>query len=133
MDEVDPLAVVTEAAQREAPSLTSLVAQINALGYGTPEYFDCMAFLFITLARSQWRRADQARASVRRTERIATDRARDGRRHVVHAICSVCSTKVRLNLDGRVRAHVTGSAGGWRSTNGRDGARCDGSGRPPAA
>lgn len=34
---------------------------IEALGVGTPEYHEAMAFYLMTMARAQWRLADQAR------------------------------------------------------------------------
>lgn len=34
---------------------------IAELGEGTPEYYEALAFYFMTLARAQWRAADRAR------------------------------------------------------------------------
>lgn len=118
MDETDPLVALVDAApKRDRPTLTSLLAQINALGYGTPEYFDCMAFLFITLARSQWRRADQARRH--QTE----DARRSTMARVPPATCPGCGRVLSVNRDGTMRKH-DGPAGT---------APCPGSRRPPVA
>lgn len=135
MDEVDPLGGdVPEADRpRKAPSVDDLLAQIDALGYGTPEYFDCMGFLFTVLARSQWRRADQARADVRRRERLAAGRAADGRRVVRHGTCPMCQATVRLRMDGTVRVHDTGSGAAQSRAIYGAGNRCAGAGLPPVA
>lgn len=42
-------------------TLARIDAEINALGYGTPEYHEALAMYAITIARSQWRLADLAR------------------------------------------------------------------------
>lgn len=47
---------------------------IEALGEGTPEYHEAMAFYLITMARAQWRLADQAH---RRRDRDALRRFRE--------------------------------------------------------
>ena len=42
-------------------TLVEIERAITALGYGTPEYHEAMAMYCLTLARGQWRMADQAR------------------------------------------------------------------------
>lgn len=42
-------------------TLAQIDAMINALGYGTPEYHEAVAFYAMTIARSQWRLAEMAR------------------------------------------------------------------------
>lgn len=43
------------------PTIADIEHAIDALGYGTPEYHEALAFYCMTLARAQWRRADMAR------------------------------------------------------------------------
>jgi len=57
-----------------APTIEDIEKMIRALGYGTEEYHEAMAFYCMTLARSQWRLAELARA--RRVKREALDRAK---------------------------------------------------------
>jgi hypothetical protein len=47
-------------------TIEQIETAINDLGYGTPEYHEALAMYFMVLARSQWRRADWARADRRR-------------------------------------------------------------------
>ena len=42
---------------------------IADLGYGTEAYHEAMAFYLLTMARAQWRLADQARARGRHQRR----------------------------------------------------------------
>lgn len=51
-------------------------AQIAALGEGTPEYYEALAFYLITLARAQWRAADRARAAQKTRRRRGEDALR---------------------------------------------------------
>jgi hypothetical protein len=46
-------------------TLSEIEREIEALGYGTPEYHEAMAFYCLTLARSQWRMAERARLKSR--------------------------------------------------------------------
>lgn len=46
-----------------APKLDELMQQIDALGYGTPEYHECVAFLLTIMAKRQWIMADRVRRS----------------------------------------------------------------------
>jgi hypothetical protein len=43
------------------PTIADIEHAIDALGYGTPEYHEALAFYCMTLARAQWRRAEMAR------------------------------------------------------------------------
>lgn len=119
------------------PGMAATLRMIQAMPDTEPERHDAEAFLHMTMARAAWRHADrlreQQRTNERRTERLAAGRANDGRRVVVHGTCPACDAVVRVNMDGMLRAHVAGTGGGWRSTNGRDGKRCEGSGHPPVA
>lgn len=42
-------------------SIAEIEREIGALGYGTPEYHEAMAFYCMTLAKAQWRMAERAR------------------------------------------------------------------------
>jgi hypothetical protein len=42
-------------------TIKEVEAAIVALGVGTPEYHESMAFYLLTMARAQWRLADRAR------------------------------------------------------------------------
>lgn len=55
-------------------TLAEIEQAINDLGYGTEEYHEALAMYFLTLARSQWRLADQA--SRRRLRKEALERAK---------------------------------------------------------
>lgn len=56
--------------------LREIEAQIEALGPGTPEYYEATAFYLMTMARGQWRLADQARQreNQRRVRAAASER-----------------------------------------------------------
>lgn len=41
-------------------SIAEVERTIEALGYGTPEYHEAMAFYLLTMTRVQWRLADLA-------------------------------------------------------------------------
>lgn len=56
---------------------------IADLGYGTEEYHEALGFYFLTLARSQWRLAELARARRLRKEALARAEIRAGDRHDV--------------------------------------------------
>lgn len=64
--------------------IDAIIEQINAFGEGTEEYHECLGFLLMTMARSQWRRAEHIRRSridsERRRERARRPRSeqRDG-------------------------------------------------------
>lgn len=53
-------------ARASAATLEEIDRQIEALGYGTPEYHEATAFLLTVMAKRQWILADQARK--RRTQ-----------------------------------------------------------------
>jgi hypothetical protein len=55
-------------------TLARIDAEINALGYGTPEYHEAVAMYAVTIARSQWRLAEMARN--RRDKQAVLDRAK---------------------------------------------------------
>lgn len=55
--------------------LDDVMAQIEALGYGTPEYHEAMWFLLSIMARRQFAIADQLRRDRRKRERAAATRA----------------------------------------------------------
>lgn len=84
-----------------APTLADLVAQIQEIPAGTPERYDVMAFLFITLARAQWRMADSVRASQRRREVQVQRRAQ----RTAEGACVGCGRMFSLRVDGKVRRH----------------------------
>jgi hypothetical protein len=52
-----------------------VMAEINSLGYGTPEYHEAMWFLLSIMARRQYAIADRLRADRRKRERAAATRA----------------------------------------------------------
>lgn len=54
----------------------AVVAEINKLGYGTPEYHEAMWMLLSVMARRQACIADRLRADRRRRERAAETRRR---------------------------------------------------------
>lgn len=116
------------------PVLQRAFDMVREMGADSPEHHECWAFIYLTLARTSWRDADRLRdaqrARTRREERLTADRARDGRRTTTKGTCPApdCGALVRLRLDGTLRAHVHGTAGGWQSTR-HD--RCPGSGQPP--
>lgn len=56
-------------------NIDAVVAQINDLGYGTPEYHEAMWFLLSIMARKQYAMADRIRADQRKRERAAATRA----------------------------------------------------------
>lgn len=41
-------------------TIADIERTIEALGYGTQEYHECMALYLMTMARAQWRLADLA-------------------------------------------------------------------------
>ena len=57
------------------PRLDAVQAEINSLGYGTPEYHEAMWMLLSVMARRQAIMADHLRMSQRRRERAAATRA----------------------------------------------------------
>lgn len=57
------------------PRLDTVMADIESLGYGTPEYHEAMWFLLSIMARRQYAIADRLRADIRRRDRAATTRA----------------------------------------------------------
>lgn len=61
----------------QKPRLDALMEQIEALGYGTPEYHDAMWMLLSVMARRQACIADRLRADRRKRERAAETRRRN--------------------------------------------------------
>lgn len=57
------------------PRLNAVMADIEDLGYGTPEYHEAMWFLLSIMARRQYAIADRLRAERRKRERAAATRA----------------------------------------------------------
>lgn len=57
------------------PNLNRVMADIESLGYGTPEYHEAMWFLLSVMARKQYAMADRMRAERRKRERAAATRA----------------------------------------------------------
>jgi hypothetical protein len=51
-------------------TIAEVEKQIEALGPGTPEYHEAMAFYLMTMARAQWRQADAARLRNRRKDTL---------------------------------------------------------------
>lgn len=49
-----------------ATTIEDIERTIEALGYGTQEYHECMALYLMTMARAQWRLADLAHHRDRR-------------------------------------------------------------------
>lgn len=68
---------MTHNAESDAPPMSNLdavMADINSLGYGTPEYHEAMWFLLSVMARRQAIMADSMRLSRRKRERSAATR-----------------------------------------------------------
>lgn len=59
------------------PRVDAVIAEINELGYGTPEYHEALWFLFSILARRQFAIADRIRHDRRKRERAAATRERN--------------------------------------------------------
>lgn len=57
--------------------LDKLTAEIETLGYGTPEYHEAMWFLLSVMARRQACIADRLRADQRKRDRAAETRQRN--------------------------------------------------------
>jgi hypothetical protein len=57
------------------PRLDAVMADIESLGYGSPEYHEAMWFLLSIMARRQACIADRLRADQRKRDRAAATRA----------------------------------------------------------
>jgi hypothetical protein len=51
----------------EVTTIAEIEKTIESLGYGTSAYHEAMAYYLITMARAQWRLADQARRREKRS------------------------------------------------------------------
>lgn len=58
-----------------ASNLDAVMHDIDALGYGSPEYHEAMWFLLSVMARRQFATAERIRVDRRRRERAAATRA----------------------------------------------------------
>jgi stalled ribosome rescue protein Dom34 len=64
-------------AESTTQRLDAVTAEIESLGYGTPEYHEAMWFLLSIMARRQAVIADSLRRSIRKRERAAATRQRN--------------------------------------------------------
>lgn len=152
MDEVDPLAAMTEAMTRQDgggrwrmvttwwasdPKVAEGLVWINSLPQSEPLRHEAEAAIHMLQARWAWAEADRLRRAERHRRAPRVAGPTDGRRQVTKGTCPSCGVLVRLRLDGGLRAHDHGS--GAARTPSQDAlpdsqrTRCDGSGRSPVA